>query len=76
MLSQVTEQSSAAEDVSHSTTASSQGAEVKVHDEKRCEEVRVGAADTEVAVVEEGYYSKLSVYLMMLFSGLAMGSDG
>ena len=25
---------------------------------------------------EKGYYSKLSVWLMVLFSGLAIGSDG
>lgn len=25
---------------------------------------------------EKGYYSKLSVWLMILFSGLAIGSDG
>ena len=33
----------------------------------------------ETASVEEGekgYYSKLSVWLMVLFSGLAIGSDG
>lgn len=33
---------------------------------------------TEAASVEAGktYYSKLSVWLMILFSGLAIGSDG
>ena len=25
---------------------------------------------------EKGYYSKLSIWLMVLFSGLAIGSDG
>ncbi|EXJ95778.1 hypothetical protein A1O1_00902 [Capronia coronata CBS 617.96] len=30
----------------------------------------------EVHRVEEKYYSKVSVYLMMLFAGLALGSDG
>lgn len=29
-----------------------------------------------VAEPEKGYYSKLSVWLMVLFSGLAIGSDG
>jgi hypothetical protein len=35
--------------------------------------------DPEIASVDEptkGYYSKLSVWLMILFSGLAIGSDG
>lgn len=30
----------------------------------------------QVRRVDEKYYSKVSVYLMMLFSGLAIGSDG
>jgi hypothetical protein len=50
------------------------------HDEPQCHAVAVvrdTAGDVEaVQVVEETYYSKVSVYLMMLFSGLAMGSDG
>lgn len=35
--------------------------------------------DVEIASLgeeEKGYYSKLSVWLMVLFSGLAIGSDG
>lgn len=32
--------------------------------------------DVEVAEPEKAYYSKLSVWLMVLFSGLAIGSDG
>lgn len=35
--------------------------------------------DVEIAPAEEqekSYYSKLSVWLMVLFSGLAIGSDG
>lgn len=35
--------------------------------------------DVEAASVDDaskGYYSKLSVWLMVLFSGLAIGSDG
>lgn len=36
-------------------------------------------ANVETGSIEEpekGYYSKLSVWLMVLFSGLAIGSDG
>jgi hypothetical protein len=58
---------------------------MEVHnDEKRDEQKSQAVAvvgdapsDVETAqVVDEKYYSKVSVYLMMLFSGLAMGSDG
>lgn len=78
MLSQVAEQGSPAGDAFLPSGPSSERAEaeVKVYDEKRGEQVQVDVADPEVAVVEEGLYSKVSVYLMMLFSGLAMGSDG
>lgn len=39
----------------------------------------ISDGDVEVGVTEEPvktYYSKLSVWLMVLFSGLAIGSDG
>lgn len=38
-----------------------------------------GKGDVEIQTIGEadkGYYSKLSVWLMVLFSGLAIGSDG
>lgn len=38
-----------------------------------------GKGDVEIQTVgdaDKGYYSKLSVWLMVLFSGLAIGSDG
>lgn len=37
-----------------------------------CDDVEIQAADEP----EKAYYSKLSVWLMVLFSGLAIGSDG
>ena len=37
-----------------------------------CDDVEIQAADEP----EKTYYSKLSVWLMVLFSGLAIGSDG
>lgn len=37
-----------------------------------CGDVEIQAADEP----EKTYYSKLSVWLMVLFSGLAIGSDG
>lgn len=39
--------------------------------------IEKGDVETQtVAEPEKGYYSKLSVWLMVLFSGLAIGSDG
>ncbi|EJT73612.1 hypothetical protein GGTG_07468 [Gaeumannomyces tritici R3-111a-1] len=35
-----------------------------------------GAVDVEAVELEKTYFSKLSVWLMILFSGLAIGSDG
>lgn len=57
-------------------------------DELEIQESKIGAAsttvdnacgDVEIQAAEEPektYYSKLSVWLMVLFSGLAIGSDG
>lgn len=53
-----------------------------VNDQKLNEEGDAGKkaeADIEVASVDDptkAYYSKRSVWLMILFSGLAIGSDG
>jgi hypothetical protein len=41
--------------------------------EKQAPDVETGSVDEESP---KGYYSKLSVWLMILFSGLALGSDG
>lgn len=49
-----------------------------VKDETHVEKSKDGV-DVETGSVAEsvkGYYSKLSVWLMVLFSGLAIGSDG
>lgn len=48
-----------------------------VKDETQVEKSKDGI-DVETGSVAEskGYYSKLSVWLMVLFSGLAIGSDG
>lgn len=49
-----------------------------VKDETQVEKSKDGV-DVEAGSVAEsvkGYYSKLSVWLMVLFSGLAIGSDG
>lgn len=49
-----------------------------VKDETQVEKSKDGV-DVETGSVAEsvkGYYSKLSVWLMVLFSGLAIGSDG
>jgi hypothetical protein len=49
-----------------------------VKDETQVEKSKDGV-DIETGSVAEsvkGYYSKLSVWLMVLFSGLAIGSDG
>lgn len=49
-----------------------------VKDETQVEKSKEGV-DVETGSVTEsvkGYYSKLSVWLMVLFSGLAIGSDG
>jgi len=35
-----------------------------------------GASSQEDAVIPPKYYSKFSVYSMMVFAGLALGSDG
>lgn len=50
-----------------------------VNDQKDDTESKKADADVEVASIEEegkAYYSKKSVWLMILFSGLAIGSDG
>lgn len=50
----------------------------RVKDETQVEKSKDGV-DVETGSVAEsvkGYYSKLSVWLMVLFSGLAIGSDG
>jgi hypothetical protein len=47
--------------------------ESKVAAEKQAADVETGSVDEESP---KGYYSKLSVWLMILFSGLALGSDG
>lgn len=71
------------EDSAASTSASRQDSPVHEtgnmeisSDTKKGEMVTIDVADPEVAQVKETYYSKVSVYLMMLFSALAMGSDG
>ncbi|KAI1870284.1 uncharacterized protein JN550_005212 [Neoarthrinium moseri] len=52
----------------------------RVSDEKKdAHQVTMGPGDVEIALAEQQvktYYSKLSVWLMVLFSGLAIGSDG
>ena len=40
--------------------------------EKKEHDVETGSVESAV----KGYYSKVSVWLMVLFSGLAIGSDG
>ncbi|KAI1339419.1 metabolite transport protein [Xylariaceae sp. FL0016] len=62
-----------------STTVASVGApgDAIVADEKKDAIQRVDTdVETAHAEPEKGYYSRLSVWLMILFSGLAIGSDG
>ena len=44
-------------------------------DEKN-DETTIVEIDSEAGDVEKTHYSKLSVWLMVLYSGLAIGSDG
>jgi hypothetical protein len=48
------------------------GMKEKTTNEKNDVEVETGSVDD----AGKSYYSKLSVWLMILFSGLAIGSDG
>lgn len=59
--------------------ASQDDAVMAVETKKTTETTAHQAADVEIQAAEEPektYYSKLSVWLMVLFSGLAIGSDG
>ncbi|KAK7712214.1 hypothetical protein SLS57_007890 [Botryosphaeria dothidea] len=47
-----------------------------VADEKKQHDSTVAEIDAESGEVEKSYYSKVSVWLMILYSGLAIGSDG
>lgn len=48
-----------------------------VNDAKNCEAAPIEGVTTVIeAEPEKSYYSKTSVWLMILFSGLAIGSDG
>lgn len=50
-----------------------------VEKSENAEDVKKADADVEVTSLDDGpkaYYSKRSVWLMILFSGLAIGSDG
>lgn len=53
--------------------------QISIHDKMAHQTTSVDA-DVEAVPAEEmqekSYYSKLSVWLMVLFSGLAIGSDG
>jgi hypothetical protein len=61
----------------HDITTVHEGPSSEDKDVKQTQEIDVGEFDADV---EKGtataFYSKVSVYLMMLFSGLALGSDG
>lgn len=51
----------------------------QVNDNKEGDDAKKPETDVEIASIEEegkAYYSKKSVWLMILFSGLAIGSDG
>jgi hypothetical protein len=52
----------------------------QVNDQKDGDDAKKPETDIEVASVDDetgkAYYSKKSVWLMILFSGLAIGSDG
>lgn len=58
----------------------SKSAEIKFADQTDEKKSISKANDHEIASIEEepakGSYSRLSVWLMILFSGLAIGSDG
>lgn len=56
--------------------ATSQGGHVVGAGEKKKDEAVAVVVDTEVGHVEKAYYSKTSVWLMVLYSALAIGSDG
>lgn len=43
---------------------------------RKHENLAVIEVDSELGIVDEPRYSKLSVWLMVLYSGLAIGSDG
>ncbi|KAB2579349.1 Protein of unknown function DUF1445 [Lasiodiplodia theobromae] len=45
-------------------------------EEKKQHDASVAEVDAETGDVEKSYYSKVSVWLMILYSGLAIGSDG
>jgi MFS family permease len=45
-------------------------------DVKQAQEIDVGDVESVQKGTTPAFYSKVSVYLMMLFSGLALGSDG
>lgn len=45
-------------------------------EEKKQHDTSVAEVDAETGDVEKSYYSKVSVWLMILYSGLAIGSDG
>lgn len=54
-------------------------ADLKIEEKKVALAPTIENGDVEIQPVEEPektYYSKLSVWLMILFSGLAIGSDG
>jgi hypothetical protein len=61
----------------HDITTVHEAASTNDKDIKHSQEIDVGEFDADI---EKGtataFYSKVSVYLMMLFSGLALGSDG
>ena len=51
--------------------------QIEKKNEKDAESVAAKSADAEALEPEpKAYYSRLSVWLMILFSGLAIGSDG
>jgi hypothetical protein len=60
------------ENVGESVTAEITKDETQVEKSKEDVDVEAGS----IAESVKGYYSKASVWLMVLFSGLAIGSDG
>lgn len=61
------------------STAPAMDDRLEIQEKKNIPTPTVTDGDVEVGTSEEPektYYSKLSVWLMVLFSGLAIGSDG
>lgn len=59
-----------------SETQVSQNIEVTHHHDLDAEKEHANIETGSIQDPEDGTYSKLSVWLMILFSGLAIGSDG